>query len=93
MTDFALWGTFVNTGAVILGSLVGLVIKFFLGRAARKIECEGPDPLGEEKRPSRLAYLPVAVQHSLGLCAIVIGLLGTFDFESGYKLNVLVAIL
>ncbi|MBQ8340944.1 MAG: DUF554 domain-containing protein [Clostridia bacterium] len=87
-----MWGTLVNTGAVLLGSLIGLVIKFAVSYAARRNEA-APDPLGEEKRPSRFSYLPSAVQNGLGLCAIVIGLLGTFDFESGYKLNILVAIL
>lgn len=92
MTEWALWGTFVNTGAVILGSLVGLAIKLIGGRAAARAD-RSIDPLGEEVRPSRVAYLPMAVQNGLGLCAIVIGILGTFDFESGYKLNILVAIL
>ena len=93
MTNWALWGTIVNTGAVLVGSVVGLAIKFLAGCAARRAAGRVPDPLGEEKKPSRLAYLPTAVQNGLGLCAVVIGILGTFDFETGYKLNILVAIL
>ena len=93
MTNWALWGTIVNTGAVLLGSVVGLAIKFLASCAAKRAADRVPDPLGEEKKPSRLAYLPIAVQNGLGLCAVVIGILGTFDFETGYKLNILVAIL
>ena len=93
MTNWALWGTIVNTGAVLLGSVVGLAIKFLASCAAKRAADRVPDPLGEEKKPSRLAYLPTAVQNGLGLCAVVIGILGTFDFETGYKLNILVAIL
>ena len=93
MTNWALWGTIVNTGAVLVGSVVGLAIKFLASCAAKRAAKQVPDPLGDEKKPSRLSYLPTAVQNGLGLCAVVIGILGTFDFETGYKLNILVAIL
>jgi uncharacterized membrane protein YqgA involved in biofilm formation len=93
MTNWALWGTIVNTGAVLLGSLLGLAIRFFAERAARRSQKNSIDPLREEKRPSRLAYVSTAVQNGLGLCAIAIGILGTFDLDSGYRLNIPIAIL
>ncbi len=93
MTNWALWGTVVNTGAVLVGSVVGLIIKLFIDLAAKRAAKNTAVLPEDENRPSRLAYLPVAVQNGLGLCAVVIGILGTFDFNTGYKLNVLVAIL
>lgn len=93
MTSWALWGTIVNTGAVILGAVIGLVIKMVVDIAAKRSAGQVPDPLVDEKRPSRLSYLPTAVQNGLGLCAVVIGIHGTFNFKTGYQLNVLVAIL
>ena len=86
MTDFALWGTIVNTLAVLVGSLVGLAIKALTGRAASPAKteegCEVP------QKPAHLAELPSSVQKGLGLCVIIIGIMGAVKVQ-----NMLVMIL
>ena len=75
MTSWPLWGTVVNTVAVLLGALCGLAIKALAGRAARKHAAEDAPALQEE-RPSRLKNLPAMIQKGLGLCVVLIGLQG-----------------
>ncbi len=85
MTNWALWGTIVNTAAVLLGALLGLGIKAVACRAAKGVRA---DVTIDETRPSRLAELPGMMQKGLGLCAILIGILGAVKVQ-----NVLVMIL
>ena len=77
MTSWPLWGTIVNTVAVLLGALLGLLIKTVIGRVARKKATvnDRPDP-SKGERPSRLAELPAVIQKGLGLCVILIGIQG-----------------
>lgn len=82
MTTLPLWGTIVNTVAVLLGALVGVLIKGFMGRGAKK-----------EQRASHSAdltkksTLSESVMRALGLCVILIGISGALQIE-----NVLVMI-
>lgn len=80
MTSWALWGTIVNTGAVLLGSLVGLLIKAMAGRAARK--AQGDEAIAIEDKGSRFASLPSTVQKGLGLCVILIGIMGAINVQN-----------
>lgn len=78
MTSWALWGTIVNTGAVFLGALFGLLIKAAASRTVkRRVGTLGADALPEgEKKPTRLSRLPDVIQKGLGLCVVLIGLQG-----------------
>ena len=81
MTDWALWGTIVNTAAVLLGAFLGLGIKAIASRAAKNKEaCEPPEE--QEQTPSRFASLPVTVQKGLGLCVLLIGILGAVEVQN-----------
>ena len=80
MTNWALWGTIVNTGAVIAGALVGLLIKLLAARVHRKKAELADEPVGE----NRVAAL---VQKGVGLCVLLIGILGAVAVQ-----NVLVMI-
>lgn len=75
MTNWPLWGTVVNTAAVLLGALFGLLIKAVAGRAACK-KGEEPTAASQEHSNSRLAGLPSMIQKGLGLCVVLIGLQG-----------------
>jgi len=86
MTSWALWGTIVNAGAVLLGALLGLGIKTLAGRASQAAG-EGISDLCE-KKPSRFATLSSTVQKGLGLCVLLIGILGAVKVQ-----NMLVMIL
>lgn len=87
MTQFALWGTIVNTAAVAVGALFGLLLRFITARAAKKDTVEkGNDPAVQ--RPPRLATLSDTVQKGVGLCVILIGILGAVKVQ-----NILVLIL
>ena len=84
MTNWALWGTIVNTGAVVLGALLGLAIKAFGARATGAAELTDTC----KKKNSRLFELPSTVQKGLGLCVLLIGILGAVKVQ-----NMLVMIL
>ena len=71
MTSFALWGTIVNTGAVLLGALVGLAIRLVAGKWRKKTP--RPDAPAATEGENRIA---VAVQRGLGLCVLLIGIMG-----------------
>lgn len=86
MTSWALWGTIVNTGAVLLGALAGLLIKAVAGRAAKSAKNE--EVALPEEKSSRITELPSIVQKGLGLCVILIGILGAVKVQ-----NMLVMIL
>lgn len=83
MTSWPLWGTIVNTAAVALGALCGVLIKV-LGerRAAKRATAgEGLAPT-DEKKPSD------SVMRALGLCVILIGMSGALRVN-----NVLIMII
>ena len=82
MTQWALWGTIVNTGAVILGALVGLAIRALAKRLHRGKVAEVLD--AGEKQENHIA---AAVQKGVVLCVVLIGIMGA----SGVQ-NVLVMI-
>ncbi len=83
MTQWALWGTIVNTGAVILGALVGLAIRALAGRLHRGKATETLDA-GERQEN----HIATAVQKGVGLCVVLIGIMGALDVQ-----NVLVMII
>ena len=93
MTSWALWGTIVNAVTVALGALLGLLIKVILERNAKKNSTEQGELIAvNETKKSRAASLPDAMQKILGICVVIIGILGTFNLSTGYTINILVAI-
>ena len=72
MTQWALWGTIVNTVAVLFGALLGLGIKAVLSR--RKETVQG------ENAPARHT-LADTMQKGLGLCVMLIGLSGALNVK------------
>ncbi len=74
MTNWALWGTIVNTGAVMAGALFGLLIKLLATRVHRKKAEISEEPMGG----SRVADL---VQKGLGLCVLIIGIMGAVKVQ------------
>ncbi len=74
MTNWALWGTIVNTGAVIVGALVGLLIKLLAARLHRK-KAEAQDVPVRENRVAAL------VQKGVGLCVLLIGIMGALKVQ------------
>lgn len=82
MTSLPLWGTIVNTVAVLLGALVGVLIKSFMGRCTSEEKTAAKSEEIVEKRT-----LSESVMRALGLCVILIGISGALKIE-----NVLVMI-
>jgi uncharacterized membrane protein YqgA involved in biofilm formation len=85
MTDWVLWGTAVNTAAVLLGALLGLAIKTLARRIYVRLENRDTE---NGERLLRLSALPDTVHKALGLCGILIGISGALKTQ-----NVLVMIL
>ena len=83
MTDLALWGTVVNTAAVLLGAGLGLLLRALLSRAAHR--SEAAEAVAEGGKGTRLA---TAIQQGLGLCVLLIGISGALGVQ-----NMLVMIL
>ena len=79
MTSLPLWGTIVNSLAVLLGALVGVLIKSIM--AHRELR----ETATSETRSKKT--LSDGVMHALGLCVILIGLTGALKIA-----NVLVMI-
>ena len=83
MTNWALWGTLVNTVAVLAGAFVGLAIKMIASHASKAAKedafalCDG-----EKRKTSRFAELPATVQKGLGLCVLLIGILGAVKVQN-----------
>ena len=63
MDDFKLWGTLVNTFAVIGGSIIGLLIKQLIG--------------GGKKQSARMEQLSDTIIKGVALCVLAIGITGT----------------
>ena len=61
MEDFRLWGTLVNVAAVLLGSLIGLIVRKWIGKKT------------SEKRSDRLSDCIFA---GIALCVLTIGITG-----------------
>jgi uncharacterized membrane protein YqgA involved in biofilm formation len=81
MTEFALWGTIVNTLLVLLGALVGLAIRAIGARLARGKESSGEVSLAQSGQ-SRGTRVADTVQKGLGLCVILIGMSGALAAEN-----------
>ena len=62
MEQFRLWGTIVNAAAVIVGALIGLLIKQLLGKRTTY---------------ARMEELSECIFHGIGLCVLAIGITGT----------------
>ena len=83
MTNWALWGTLVNTVAVLAGAFLGLAIKAIASHASKKEEAsESTLPIEEEGKTSRFSELPATVQKGLGLCVVLIGILGAVKVQN-----------
>lgn len=82
MTSLPLWGTIVNTVAVLLGALVGVLIKNIMARGAKREQDASTS--GELTKKSTLSE---SVMRALGLCVILIGVSGALQIS-----NVLVMI-
>ena len=61
MEQFALWGSIVNTFTVIVGSLAGLGVKYFMGR---------------KREHPRMQQLSDGIFHGVALCVLAIGITG-----------------
>ena len=85
MTEWALFGTLVNTVAVFFGALCGLLIRAVASRAAKGRVA--PTEVGEELSPKK-GGVADTIQKGLGLCVILIGVSGALDVQ-----NLLVMIL
>ena len=72
MTQWALWGTLVNTVAVLFGALLGLGIRAVIGR--RKAALKKSDA------PAR-RDVAGGIQKGLGLCVLLIGLSGALEVK------------
>ena len=83
MTNWALWGTLVNTVAVLFGAFAGLAIKAIASRVSKTAE-KNVELLqdGEAGKTSRFAELPSTVQKGLGLCVLLIGILGAVKVQN-----------
>ncbi len=67
LTSLSLWGTIVNTLAVIAGSFVGILIR---GLSSGK------------KAGGRIAELPDVIMKGVGLCVLLIGITGAIKTEN-----------
>lgn len=80
MQNFILWGTIVNTGAVIVGALLGLLLRALFTRLAerRREAMDDEVPLRNTKA-DRLAN---TILQGLGLCVIAIGIGGALQINN-----------
>ena len=72
MTQWAFWGTIVNTVAVFFGAMLGLGIRAIVGKRKQAVE-QG------ELAPRR--DIAGTIQKGLGLCVVLIGLLGALEVK------------
>lgn len=82
MTSLPLFGTIVNTVAVLLGALIGVLIKGMAARSARRGKAVADAAEIKSKKT-----LSEGVMRALGLCVILIGISGALQIG-----NVLVMI-
>ena len=74
MTSWALWGTIVNTGAVLAGALFGLLIKLIATRAHHKKAEIAEEPVGKN-------HVADLIQKGLGFCVLIIGIMGAIKVQ------------
>ena len=72
MTQWAFWGTIVNTVAVLFGALFGLGIRAIVGKKKTALS---------EGAPSSRRDIAGTIQKGLGLCVILIGLSGALNVK------------
>ena len=72
MTQWALWGTIVNTALVLFGALFGLAIRRIAGKRKPVV--------GEGQAPAR-RDIAGTIQKGLGLCVMLIGLSGALGVK------------
>ena len=72
MTQWAFWGTIVNTVAVLFGALLGLGIRAIVGKRKAVLD--------KGVAPSR-RDIAGTIQKGLGLCVILIGLSGALNVK------------
>ena len=87
MTQWALWGTLVNTAAVLLGALCGLLIRA-VSHKMGKTELQKSD-VAVMKSKRNVAD---TVQKGLGLCVILIGISGALKVQNILTMILSVAI-
>jgi len=85
MTQWALWGTLVNTAAVAVGALLGLGIRAL---TTRKKSVTTLEDGFFELPPSKAQRVVDTAKKGLGLCVLLIGISGALKIQ-----NVLVMIL
>ena len=74
MTQWPFWGTLVNTVAVLLGALFGLLIRALATRSHRAAVQEAP-----AEPPKR--DVAGSIQKGLGLCVLLIGISGALAVQ------------
>ena len=78
MTSWPLWGTLVNAAAVLLGALVGVLIAHIGSKAVAK---KGTDVLPKTDPTSKNTRSD-AILRALGLCVLLIGIMGAIKTEN-----------
>ena len=78
MTHWALWGTLVDTAAIIVGALLGLGIRALTMRKQRVSTME--DGFFDVP-PSKAQRVVDTAKKGLGLCVILIGISGALEIE------------
>lgn len=83
-------GTLFNVLTVLVGSLVGLTVRWILSHRPKKKEAEDVTPVG--------ARISDAVMKAVGLCTVMIGVSGLFSYHLGAegienRINALIVIL
>lgn len=85
MEDFILFGTIVNTIAAVGGSLIGLLIRFFMKKRAEKLSggpenLDKPDALeGKERAKPFSQRFTKSMIKGFALCTIYIGISGALE--------------
>ncbi len=78
MTQWAIWGTLVNTVAVLLGALCGLGI----GAIARKLSAKKEKTGDEATVTAPRRDIAGSIQKGLGLCVLLIGISGALKVQN-----------
>ena len=72
MTQWALWGTIVNTAAVLVGALLGLGIRAITSKRTASVQ---------EREATAKSGVADTIQKGLGLCVMLIGLSGALGVK------------
>ena len=81
MTDFALWGTIVNTFAVLIGTGIGLGLAALSRRIAAG-RTRDEDEIKALRHSDEEGRITASIQRGLGLCAALIGIQGALKVQN-----------